>query len=271
MADKTIGLKIQLNGVDTVIKDVKTFETEIKKAREDLKGIEIGSAEFRKLSSEIGLAESQMLGLIQSTKRLTKEREIEGIGKLGQGIASSFAAATAAVALFGVKDEEVTKAAAAAQNLLTLALSARGIAEVKLGAQLVARTIAERAATAANVLATKSTEANIVATEVDAVAQGTDTAAKVANTTATGILATATNVLTASFQRLLVFVAANPYAAIIAAIGALVTAYIAFGNEQEKTIEKEKTLNELRAESLKEIQQEKIQINVLTLHNYAQH
>ena len=264
MADKTIGLKIQLNGVDTVIKDVKTFETEIKKAREDLKGIEIGSAEFRKLSSEIGLAESQMLGLIQSTKRLTKEREIEGIGKLGQGIASSFAAATAAVALFGVKDEEVTKAAAAAQNLLTLALSARGIAEVKLGAQLVARTIAERAATAANVLATKSTEANIVATEVDAVAQGTDTAAKVANTTATGILATATNVLTASFQRLLVFVAANPYAAIIAAIGALVTAYIAFGNEQEKTIEKEKTLNELRAESLKEIQQEKIQISVLT-------
>jgi hypothetical protein len=181
MAEKTIGLKIQLNGVDTVIKDVKTFEAEIKKAREDLKGIEIGTAQFTKLSSEIGLAESQMLGLIQSTKRLTKEREIEGIGKLGQGIASSFAAATAAVSLFGTESEEVQKAATAAQNLLTLALSARGIAEVKLGAQLVARTIAERSATAANILATKSTQANVVATEVDAAAQVTDTTAKIAN------------------------------------------------------------------------------------------
>jgi hypothetical protein len=264
MAEKTIGLKIQLNGVDTVIKDVKTFEAEIKKAREDLKGIEIGTAQFTKLSSEIGLAESQMLGLIQSTKRLTKEREIEGIGKLGQGIASSFAAATAAVSLFGTESEEVQKAATAAQNLLTLALSARGIAEVKLGAQLVARTIAERSATAANILATKSTQANVVATEVDAAAQVTDTTAKIANTTATGLLATATNVLTASVQRLLVFLAANPYAAIIAAVGALVTAYIAFGSEQDQTIEKEKTLNELRKESLKEIQQEKIQIGILT-------
>lgn len=149
MAEKTIGLRLTLNGVDKTITDIKTFEQEIKLAREDLKSLEIGSTQFKKLSTEIGLAESQLLGLIQSTKRLTKEREIEGIGKLGQGVASSFAAATAAVSLFGNESEEVQKAATAAQNLLTLALSARGLAEVKLGAQLVARTIAERAATAA--------------------------------------------------------------------------------------------------------------------------
>ena len=149
MAEKEIGLRIRLNGLSAVVKDITTFENEIRKAKEDLKQVEIGSKVFQELSQEIGLAESQLLSLIQSTKRLTKERQIEGIGKLGQGVASSFAAATAAVSLFGSESEDVQKAATAAQNLLTLALSARGIAEVKLGAQLVARTIAEKAATAA--------------------------------------------------------------------------------------------------------------------------
>ena len=149
MAQRTIGLQIQLNGLKGVVTDIKTFEEEIKKAKQDLKELEIGSDLFNELSREIGLAETQLLSLIQSTKRLTREREIEGIGKLGQGIASSFAAAQSAVALFGTETEEVTQAAIKAQNLLTLALSARGIAEVKLGAQLVARTIAQRAATAA--------------------------------------------------------------------------------------------------------------------------
>ena len=88
MAEKTIGLRIQLNGLTAVVKDIQTFENEIKKAREDLKQVEIGSKVFNQLSQEIGLAETQLLGLITSTKRLTKEREIEGIGKLGQGIAS---------------------------------------------------------------------------------------------------------------------------------------------------------------------------------------
>ena len=149
---KVIGLQIQLNGVSGVVKDIKTFETEIKKAKEDLKELEIGSDLFIQLQQEIGLAETQLLSLIQSTKRLTREREIEGIGKLGQGIASSFAAAQASIALFGTETEEVSKAAADAQNLLTLALSARGLAEVRLGAQLVARTIAQRAATASDLV-----------------------------------------------------------------------------------------------------------------------
>lgn len=203
---RTIGLNIQLNGLNGVVKDIKTLEIEIKKAREDLKELEIGSDLFSQLSQEIGLAETQLLGLIQSTKRLTKEREIEGIGKLGQGIASSFAAAQASVALFGEESEEVQKAATAAQNLLTLALSARGIAEVRLGAQLVARTIAQRAATAAD-------------------------AAQI------GVL-----------KQLYALIAANPYTALLAVLGALVAAYFALGNEEEKTAEKTKTLNELLVE-----------------------
>jgi hypothetical protein len=292
MAEKTIGLKIQLNGVDTIITDIKTFETEIKKAREDLKGLEIGSTQFKKLSSEIGLAESSMLGLIQSTKRLTKEREIEGIGKLGQGIASSFAAATAAVSLFGTESEDVQKAAAAASNLLTLALSARGIAEVKLGAQLVARTIAERAAAAANDLSrvsnlsetasleastaafaanstaevanTTVSQANSVATTEGTVIANTNTGAIVTNTAATVGGTAATGFFTNALRVLYTTMAANPYGVIIAAIGLLVTAYLALGKSQQEEIVKLKTIDELRREGLAQTENEITKIQILT-------
>ena len=292
MAEKTIGIKIQLNGIDTVITDIKTFENEIKKAREDLKGIEIGSSQFKKLSSEIGLAESQMLGLIQSTKRLTKEREIEGIGKLGQGIASSFAAATAAVSLFGNESEEVQKAATAASNLLTLALSARGIAEVKLGAQLVLRTIAENAAAKANELSraanlaevasldasttafaanttaeainTTVTQANATATAQGTIEANLNTGAQAANTVATGAAAGATTLLTRAQVALYTAIASNPILALVSALGLLVTLFVAFGKEQDKEIVKTKTLNELRNEGIAQTETEITKIQILT-------
>jgi len=271
MAEKTIGLRIQLNGLNAVVKDIQTFETEIRKAKEDLKQVEIGSKVFHQLQQEIGLAESQLLGLIQSTKRLTKEREIEGIGKLGQGIASSFAAATAAVSLFGVKDEGVMKAAADAQNLLTLALSARGIAEVKLGAQLVARTIAERAGAAANKLNTVTTIEQTVAVDVNTVSEEVNTGAVVQNTVATrlnsvatGISAAVTNGFNATLKSLYVTLAANPYTAIIAALGLLVSAYILLGSEEEAETKKLKTFNEIREEGIGQVQTEITKIQILT-------
>jgi len=271
MAEKTIGLRIQLNGLTAVVKDIQTFENEIKKAREDLKQVEIGSKVFNQLSQEIGLAETQLLGLITSTKRLTKEREIEGIGKLGQGIASSFAAATAAVSLFGVKDEGVMKAAQDAQNLLTIALSARGIAEIKLGAQLVARTIAQRAAAAADRLniatsieSTVAVDVNTVSLEANTVAEVQNTLGTKANSIATTITTTITNGFNASLKALYATLAANPYGAIIAALGLLVSAYILLGSEEEAEAVKLKTLNEIRQEGIAETEKEITKIEILT-------
>ena len=264
MAEKTIGLRIQLNGINAVVKDIKTFEDEIIKAKQDLKQVEIGSKIFNQLAQEIGLAESQLLGLITSTKRLTKEREIEGIGKLGQGIASSFAAATAAVSLFGNESEDVQKAAAAAQNLLTLALSARGIAEIKLGAQLVARTIAERSAAAANALEKTIVDSTTTSLNANTAASVTNTVATEEGAAATGIAAVITNGFNATLKSLYTTMAANPYGAIIAVLGLLVSAYLAFGGATEDQVEKQKTLNELMLESANAAQSELLKIKVLT-------
>jgi hypothetical protein len=159
MAEKVIGLRIQLNGLNTIITDIQTLENEIRKAKEDLKQVEIGGPIFNQLAKEISQAETKLIDLQDAAKGISKEKALEGFGKLGAGISSSFAAATAAVSLFGKESDAVQKAATQAQNLLTIALSIRGIAEVKTGAQIVAKTIAEKASTAATLATNSATKA----------------------------------------------------------------------------------------------------------------
>ena len=149
MAERTIGLRIELNGFKGVVSSIKQLEEELNKAKQDLNEIEIGSNQFKELSRQISSAEGQLQNLRKSSEGIGLEKQLEGYGKLAGGITSSFAAAQAAVSLFGVESEAVTKAATQAQNLLTLGLAARGVQELAVGAQIVARTIADKAAAAA--------------------------------------------------------------------------------------------------------------------------
>ena len=143
MAEKVIGLRIQLNGIDTVVNDVKTLETELRKAKQDLEDIALNfgtnSENFKKLNTEVINTEGQLRKIKDVSQKISPEKSIEGFSKLGAGISGSFAAATAAVSLFGSKSEDVQKAAAAAQNLLTFALGVRSAAEVRSGAITVAK------------------------------------------------------------------------------------------------------------------------------------
>ena len=116
MAEKTIGIRIQLNGLNTVITDIQTLENEIRKAKEDLKQVEIGGPIFNQLAKEISQAETKLMGLQDAARGISKEKTLEGFGKLGAGISSSFAAATAAVSLFGKESESVQKAAVQAKT-----------------------------------------------------------------------------------------------------------------------------------------------------------
>ena len=228
MAERTIGLRVNINGVNTVVTQIGQLEQLLKEAKEDLKQLEIGSDLFKELSQQISNAEGQLERLNQQSRALTPERQVEGYSKFAAGVTSSFAAATAAVQLFGAESEEVTKATAQAQNLLTLALSARGIAELKTGVQIVANTIATKAAAAAANLETAAT--------------------------------TRLNLATKSFYTTL---AANPYGAILAVVGTLITAFIAFSDETEEAAEKTKTLSEYQLEAAQSTAVETTKLNVL--------
>ena len=159
MAERVVGLRLELNGFKGVVTNIKQLEEELRKAKEDLNELEIGGTLFKQLTGEISRAEGQLMNLRKASEGIGLEKQLEGYGKLAGGITSSFAAAQAAVSLFGVESEAVTEAATQAQNILTLALSARGIQEVGVGLSIVARTVAEKAATAATVASNSAMKA----------------------------------------------------------------------------------------------------------------
>jgi len=220
--NKTVGIRIELNGWKGVVQNIEQFETLIKEAKEDLKQLDIGGKNFKELSTQIQNAETQITKLNEASRGFSPEKQLEGYGKLAGGITSSFAAATAAVSLFGGESEAVAEAAAQAQNLITIALSARGIQEVAVGAKIVATTIAQKAANAATL---------------------------------------AGNAATKAFYTTL---AANPYGAILAVVGLLVTALVAFGNETEKLTTAQEGINDAMNEASESIYQQKMRIETLT-------
>ena len=61
MAEKVVGLRIELNGFRGVVTNIKQLEDELRKAKEDLKELEIGSNNFKTLTREIAKAETQVL------------------------------------------------------------------------------------------------------------------------------------------------------------------------------------------------------------------
>ena len=126
---QTIALTLTLNGVEQTITSVQDLEKAIKDAREALGNFSGEQEELKAFNKQINDAQ-QSLDTLRNKKG--KDEAIKSIGnlaKIGSAVTSSFAAATAAVSLFGGNTEAVSKAAEKAQLALTLALSGREIAE----------------------------------------------------------------------------------------------------------------------------------------------
>jgi hypothetical protein len=126
---QTIALTLTLNGVEQTITSVQELEKAIKDAREALGNFSGEQEELKSFNKQINDAQ-QSLDTLRNKKG--KDEAIKSIGnlaKIGSAVTSSFAAATAAVSLFGGNTEAVSKAAEKAQLALTLALSGREIAE----------------------------------------------------------------------------------------------------------------------------------------------
>jgi len=196
---KKIALELNIGGVKQSVSSITELETAIRKAKEQLAGVEIGSQKFKDLQGEIRKAQNFAEDLNESIKPQDLEKRVGAYAKVGSAIVSSFAAAQTALSLFGAESEDVGKAAAKAQQVLTLALTAREVAE--------------------GAVAIKTVAANI---------------ATIASAKAAGAATVATRTLWATL-------AANPLGAIIAVLGLLVTAVIAFtsASEEQKSVTEE--------------------------------
>lgn len=199
---ENIALNIVLNGIPTAVGSLKQFEETLAQARIELSNLTIGSNQFKKLSSEIKTADNTLRELKKRTEGKDLEGRLGDFGKLGGAIGGSFAAATAAVQLFGDGSEESLKAVTQAQNALTIGLAARGAAE----GIVVIKTIATDIATKALAASTASA-----------------------------------NSITKAFYLTL---SKNPYGVLIAALGALILAFITFTSKTDDAIKKQKEFND---------------------------
>ena len=156
---QNIALNIVLNGVPTAIANLTQFEQVLNAARTQLTQLDIGSVAFKKLSAEIKTADNRLREFKKGTEGKDLEGRLGDFGKLGGAIGSSFAAATAAVQLFGDGSEESLKAVTTAQNALTIALAARGVAEGLVVVKTVATDIATKALAASTTATNTATKA----------------------------------------------------------------------------------------------------------------
>jgi hypothetical protein len=149
MADK-IQIPLEVTGIPKSKKEVEELLDKIK-----ILELALGSMADKETAAykETEQAVNKLKGAVDAYNGSTGQKNIENTAKsfvkIGSAITSSFAAAQAALSLFGTESEDVAKAAAKAQGLLTLALASREIAEAGAAVKTVILTTATIVQTAA--------------------------------------------------------------------------------------------------------------------------
>lgn len=149
MADP-IQIPLEVTGIPKSKREVEELLDKIK-----LLSLALGSMADKESAAykETEAAVKQLQGTVDSYNNSKGTKNVENTAKsfvkIGSAITSSFAAAQAAISLFGNESEAVAQAAAKAQGLLTLALASREIAEAGAAVKTVVLTTATIVQTAA--------------------------------------------------------------------------------------------------------------------------
>lgn len=156
---QNIALQVTLNGIPQAVSSLAELELKLNEAKVQLLQMGEGSSAFKKLDGEIKSASATLTKFKTEAKNRDLETSLNTVGKLGNAIAGSFTTASAAFQIFGVESEQASRAMATAQNLLTIALGARSVAEGLVAVKTLASTIATRAQTLATATANTTTKA----------------------------------------------------------------------------------------------------------------
>lgn len=197
-----------------------SLRTQVKQAKEEAQRAADKYGEFSKEANaariKAGQLADQMGDLNRQVNLLNPEAKAKAFSNLAQGVVGAFAIATGALQAFGVKNKEVEELAMKLQAALNITQGIASIGQLKEAYQDVKVVLG---------FTTAAQEALVVATEAEAVAT---TQATVAQKGFTAALAT------------------NPIFLAVAAIGALVGAYILLNQETSKAILNEEQLKEVR-------------------------
>ena len=151
---KTYVVKLEVDGITESVNSINSLETAVSDLENELKNADLGSAEFKQLSEELGVAKGELGGFQRGIDALDPAAKAEQFVKFGEGIAGGFAVATGAMSLMGTESEEMEKLMVNAQGAVAIAVGIRSIAEANLSKTIANTAIAEQARAAATAVST---------------------------------------------------------------------------------------------------------------------
>lgn len=125
MANK-VAIDVKINALEAA-QSLKELNQGIKDARNQLAGLEVGSAEFNKLAGAIDDAKDKVEEINRGVEQVGLAGKFSAIAKAGAGIAAGFEVAQGAMALFGSEGKEVEEAMKKVQAAMALA---QGLSEI---------------------------------------------------------------------------------------------------------------------------------------------
>ena len=126
MADEIV-LKLVLES-DLANKSVGELKQDFKDLTQQLNNTTVGTKEYKDTLQSLGVVKGGLQDLKQQIIALNPERQIASIARLGSTVASGFAAAQGAAALFGSQSEDLMKVLVRVQAATALASGLQGLA-----------------------------------------------------------------------------------------------------------------------------------------------
>jgi len=155
--------------IDIVVNDqsISSLESKLSALQAEIKGVGVGSNEFKKLSAEIRQTEKALAGANQQIQGLDIATLAGNFAKAASGVGAAFAVINLAVA----DNEEASETARVAQEALISILGLAAVAEGVLAAAEIARTVVLGKETQAQLQSTAALNEDTVATVGNAAAK----------------------------------------------------------------------------------------------------
>ena len=136
-----VELELILEGGAKAVKTMGELEKALSDAREEIKGVEKGSEDFKRLATAIQDASSEVKTLEKQMEGLEPQQKAEAFLKMGEGIAGGFAVAQGAMALLNIESENLEKIQVKVQSAIAIAMGVRMMAEGALNVAIAKRIV----------------------------------------------------------------------------------------------------------------------------------
>src|SRR5210317_1620459 len=136
----TLGIKIQVQGQEKVIKNVQELEQEIEKLSAELKTLDFGSEEFKNASDNLGKLKAGLRDVDKEIEGVDREQSIQAFSAAINGVTGAFLIASSAARTFGADAETVEaiqQKEQAALEAVNIALGVQALAEAAVQRQKI--------------------------------------------------------------------------------------------------------------------------------------